>query len=117
MKVLLDTWVAGIVYQALQQEQIDVEWTGTWEADPGDEAILAYAFQTGRVLVTLDKDFGTLAVLQGKPHAGILHLVNLSSRQQIVVCRLVLEKHSLTLAAGAIITADGERIRVRGADL
>ncbi len=51
MKVLLDTCVAGTVYQALLAAGIDVEWTGNWEQDPGDEAILAYAFQTGRILV------------------------------------------------------------------
>ena len=36
----------------------DVVWTGSWEADPGDEEILAHAVREGRVLVTLDKDFG-----------------------------------------------------------
>jgi predicted nuclease of predicted toxin-antitoxin system len=116
VKVLLDTCVAGTVYHALLADQVDVEWTGTWETDPGDETILAYAFETERILVTLDKDFGALAVRQGKPHAGIVRLVNLSSRQQSIVCRQVLEKHALTLAAGAIITADGERMRIRNAD-
>ncbi|MEZ4864597.1 MAG: DUF5615 family PIN-like protein [Caldilineaceae bacterium] len=116
MKVLLDTCVAGLVYQALLADQIDVEWTGAWEKDPGDEAILDYAFQTGRILVTLDKDFGALAILQGKPHAGIVRLVSLSSRQQIMVCRQVLERYGAILMNGAIITADRERIRIRSGD-
>jgi hypothetical protein len=53
MKVLLDTCIAANVYNALLAEGIDVEWTGNWQPDPGDEAILAYAFQNGRILVTL----------------------------------------------------------------
>ena len=113
MKVLLDTCVASNVYQTLLAVGVDVEWTGNWDRDPGDETILAYAFQNGRILVTLDKNFGALAILQGKPHAGILRLVGLSSRQQAVVCQRVLEQHHLTLADGAIITADSDRLRIR----
>jgi predicted nuclease of predicted toxin-antitoxin system len=35
-----------------------------WAKDPGDEEILTQAHREGRVLVTLDKDFGELAVVQ-----------------------------------------------------
>lgn len=115
MKVLLDTCIASNVYQALLAVGIDVEWTGNWERDPGDEAILVYAFQHQRILVTVDKDFGALAVRQGKPHTGILRLVGLSSRQQALVCQQVLEQHHQSLTNGAIITADSDRVRIRSA--
>lgn len=111
----MDTCIASTVYQALLAIGIDVEWTGNWERDPGDEAILAYAFQHRRILVTLDKDFGALAVRQGKPHTGILPLVSLSSRQQALVRQQVLEQHHQILATGAIITADSDRVRIRSA--
>ena len=42
---------------------------------------LAKAHYEGRILVTLDKDFGELAIVKGKPHSEILRLVNLSARQ------------------------------------
>jgi predicted nuclease of predicted toxin-antitoxin system len=90
MKVLLDTCVVGNVYQVLLASGIDVERTGNRERDPGDEAILAYAFEHGRILVTLDKDFGTLAILQGRPHTGILRLVGLSSRNKPVYANVYL---------------------------
>lgn len=115
MKVLLDTCVSSNVYQALLELGIDAEWTRNWERDPGDEAILAYAFEHKRTLVTLDKDFGALAILQGKSHTGILRLVGLSTRQQASVCQRVLEQHHVTLANGAIITADSDRVRIRPA--
>jgi predicted nuclease of predicted toxin-antitoxin system len=45
--------------------------------DPGDEAVLGIAFDEGRVLITLDKDFGELAIVYGKPHCRIIRLVDL----------------------------------------
>lgn len=113
MKVLLDTCVWGGVRQALSDAGHDVIWTGDWDEDPGDDEILAQAYGDGRVLVTLDKDFGTLAFLHGRPHAGIVRLVNLSTQQQVAVCLRVLAQHELALTAGAVITAESNRVRIR----
>jgi predicted nuclease of predicted toxin-antitoxin system len=116
MKILLDSCVAGTVFQQLSAAGYDVEWTGNWTEDPGDEAILAYAYQEQRILLTLDKDFGALAILQGKPHTGIVRLVNFSSRQQPAVAQQILEQHHAALTARAIITVDPKRIRIRTSD-
>lgn len=113
MKVLLDTCVWGGVAQALADAGHDVAWTGNWEEDPGDEEILALAYAESRVLVTLDKDFGTLAFLHGRPHAGILRLVSLSTQQQVSVCLNVLAHHGAALQEGAIVTAELNRVRIR----
>ena len=87
MKILLDTCIWGKVKLELINAGYDVVWSGDWQQDPGDEAILAIAFQEQRVLVTLDNDFGKLAVFRGLQHCGIVRLVNLSVRQQ-AVCSL-----------------------------
>ncbi len=50
------------------------------------------------------------------PHCGILRLVNLSTRQQSVVCLRVLELYSSELSSGSIITAELGRVRIRSAD-
>lgn len=113
MKVLLDSCVWGGVWRALSAAGHDVVWVGDWDRDPGDDEILARAYQEGRVLVTLDKDFGALAFLHRQPHAGILRLVNLSTQQQITVCLRVLSRHGTLLQAGAIITAEIDRVRIR----
>jgi len=84
--------------------------------DPGDEEILARAHLQRRVLVTLDKDFGELAVLRNKPHYGILRLVNISAHLQAKVCLHVLDLHGDVLASGAIITAEPTRLRIRAVD-
>ncbi len=60
----------------------DVRWVGAWPQDPGDDAILEQSLADRRVLVTLDKDFGELAVLHQRPHAGIVRLVNWSIHHQ-----------------------------------
>jgi predicted nuclease of predicted toxin-antitoxin system len=69
----------GGVRSELQSAGHDVDWAGDWTEDPGDEEILERAHREGRVLVTLDKDFGELTIVHGAPHSGIIRLVNLSS--------------------------------------
>ncbi|MDA8109806.1 MAG: DUF5615 family PIN-like protein [Betaproteobacteria bacterium] len=56
----------------LERAGHEVEWVGDWGADPGDDEVLARAAQNAQVLVTLDKDFGQLAVALGARHAGII---------------------------------------------
>lgn len=53
--------------------------------DPGDEEILRLALTEKRILVTLDKDFGELAIVKGMPHCGIIRLVNISAKKQAMV--------------------------------
>ena len=93
----------------------DVLWAGAWPEDPGDEEILSLAQQQDRILVTLDKDFGELAIVRGKPHAGILRLVNFSARSQASVCMRVLAKYGGELQSGAIATVEPGKLRIRPA--
>lgn len=113
MRVLLDTCLSGSLLAPLANAGHDVVWSGAWERDPGDDEIMALAHREGRVLVTLDKDFGMLAVLQGKPHAGIVRLVNLSLKEQTAVCLHILQTYESDLRVGAIITAEQDRLRIR----
>ncbi|MFH0792623.1 MAG: DUF5615 family PIN-like protein [bacterium] len=113
MKVLLDTCVWGKAREELEAAGQDVIWAGDWERDPGDDEILDRAFKDGRVLVTLDKDFGKLAVLKERPHSGIVRLVNLSARKQARACLDVLKTHGEDLSRGAIVTVERGWLRVR----
>ncbi len=116
MKILLDSCVWGGTRKTLEESGHDVVWSGNWEQDPGDLEILTIAQREGRVLVTLDKDFGELALVRGIPHCGFLRLVNFPGKQQAVVCLKVLESHGLDLQRGAIATAEPGRLRIRPAD-
>lgn len=100
----------------LRREGHDVDWVGDWSADPGDERLLATALARGQILVTLDKDFGELAVVYRHSHCGIVRLVNLSARSQGRICAAVLRLYGDELARGAIVTAEAERVRIRPPD-
>lgn len=113
MKVLLDTCVWGGAKSALQTAGHDVVWMGDQPHDPGDEEILAQAHAEQRVLVTLDKDFGELAIVRGQPHSGIIRLVNISALRQAPVCLWTLERYSSELLCGALVTVDTHRVRIR----
>jgi predicted nuclease of predicted toxin-antitoxin system len=90
VKVLLDSCVWGPSAEERIAAGHDVARVGDWLADPGDNAVLAAAAVDGRVLVTLDKDFGEIAIVRGMKHAGIIRLVGISVRRQGSACRFVL---------------------------
>lgn len=117
MRLLLDTCIWGGAREELEKAGHDVVWAGDWEEDPGDAEILTRAHAESRVLITLDKDFGELAIVYGTPHSGILRLVNWSARQQASTCLRVLALHGADLLAGAIITTEPGRLRIRPPDV
>jgi len=82
MKVLLDSCVWGGAREVIAAAGRDVGRVGDWEGDPGDAAILAAAHAESWVLVTLDKNFGEVAIAKGAPHAGSLRLVGIRARDQ-----------------------------------
>lgn len=113
MKVLVDNCVAGSVAPALVAAGHDVECVADWPADPGDTAVLAHAYEAGRVIVTLDKDFGELVIVRGHAHGGIVRLVGFSTEQQAATAVAVLTRYATELNLGALITAEPGRTRVR----
>jgi predicted nuclease of predicted toxin-antitoxin system len=113
MKLLLDTCVWGGACKDLRASGHDVVWAGEWPEDPGDDEILHRAHKENRVLVTLDKDFGEMVIVHRVPHSGIIRLVNLGARQQARACMRVIDLHEEKLMAGAIITVEPTRLRIR----
>ncbi|MGH8674531.1 MAG: DUF5615 family PIN-like protein [Burkholderiales bacterium] len=113
MKLLLDSCIWPGAREELQRAGHEVERVGEWGADPGDEQILGHAAQNSQVLVTLDKDFGELAVAFGTTHAGIIRLVDFRYLEQAPVCARAVAEHDSELAHGAIVTVERTRTRVR----
>ncbi len=113
MKLLLDTCTWSGARAALEEAGHDVIWAGDWPQDPGDDEILARAEQAGRVLVTLDKDFGELAFKSQLPAACgiILFRISASSPEHVAnVAIAVLE--SRTDWAGHLAVIEDRRIRI-----
>jgi predicted nuclease of predicted toxin-antitoxin system len=114
MRLLIDSSVwRGVVAELTAAGHDVVGVPDVWTDDPGDDAILARAHAEGRCVVTRDKDFGELAVLQHRPHAGILRLWDTPARQQGAVAIIVLSQHGTELEGGAIVTASPYRVRIR----
>ncbi len=116
MKVLLDTCISPRTRAALAEAGHDAVWVGDWDSDPGDQAILDLAQREARILITLDKDFGELAVAFGQPHSGIVRLVDIAAEQQASFCEEVLARYGGELAGGAIVTVTRDRTRLRPPD-
>lgn len=114
--MLLDTCVWGGVLPQLHKAGYDVIWTGDWERDPGDQEILRIAHAQGRVLVTLDKDFGERAIVFRQPYSGIMRLVGIAAREQAIYCIGALNKYADELSHSAIVTVDSRRTRIRSAE-
>ena len=103
----------GGALPALKEWGHDVIWSGSWDKDPGDAAILNTAHSERRILVTLDKDFGELAILKEMPHSGIIRLTGFRATQMAAATHHIVTTYAVELTAGAIVTVDPERIRIR----
>jgi predicted nuclease of predicted toxin-antitoxin system len=117
VKLLFDSCMSPVVAEQLRRDGVDVIWVGDWPEDPGDPAILTRAHEEGRVLITHDKDFGELAVLHEHPHVGIVRIIDVHVTELRFVCRRVVAFYADELAAGAILTVDNRRTRVRLGDV
>ena len=115
MRILLDGCVWGGALEPLRAQGHDVEWAGDRAEDPGDPEILARAGRKRRILVTLDKDFGEIAVVRGVRHSGIVRVVDHPVRELARPIGLAVERYGPELLAGAIVTAEPTRFRVRPA--
>lgn len=113
MKVLLDSCVWAGAKEILEEAGHETVWIGDFLLDPGDEAIIDLAYREERVLVTIDKDFGELAVVKEAPHRGIVRIVNYRAVELGPICVQVLQKYAEELQASALITVDKSKIRVR----
>lgn len=116
MRVLLDSCVWGGAKEQLHAAGHAVEWIGDRPEDPGDQAIIEEAHHGGKVIITLDKDFGELAVLRQVPHAGIIRLVGIAAMQQGEAATRALRVYEAELRSGAIVTIELTRTRIRPAD-
>lgn len=80
-----------------------------------DVDVLAKARADDRVVVTADTDFGTLLALSGASGPSVVLLRRsgrrVHERAQIVLT--VLDLVAGQLAAGAVVTVDNERVRIR----
>jgi len=90
----------------------DVVETRERGSDPGDKTVLQWAADENRVLVTMDKDFGTLIYLGSAPHAGIIRLPHVPARERLALIEQILAHHAPEQIEQAIVTVRGTRVRI-----
>ena len=72
MRILADANIHGEVVKRLRELSHDVTWVAERPSDPGDVAVLDEANSQDRVLLTHDKGFGSLVVVLGLAHRGVI---------------------------------------------
>ena len=90
MNVLVDVSAGQAVADTLRGLGHDVQFVRDRDPKMADADILAWAVADGRLIVTMDKDFGELAYRFGLPHAGIL-LLRLDAARTAEKVRVVTE--------------------------
>ncbi len=112
MRVLVDRCAGRRLAEWLRSGGHDVLDAPELGLDPGDRALLERAAVEGRVLVTIDTDFGDLIYLHGVAHAGLVRLPDVPMQQRIVIMGQVIAHHQGALESGAVLTIREGRIRV-----
>lgn len=112
MKFLVDRCVGRKVVQWLQDGGHDVVEAGSLGPDPGDKVLLQRAESQGRILITIDTDFGKLVYSGHATHCGLIRLPDVPARRRIQLLDLVLRDYGSQIERGSIITVRGERIRI-----
>lgn len=112
MRFLIDRCAGRTLAEWLNSQGHDVLESRTLGPDPGDRELLATAFEQGRILITIDTDFGELVYLDRLSHCGIIRLPDAPSERRIKLMQALLREHAQDLELGAIITIRGDRVRI-----
>jgi predicted nuclease of predicted toxin-antitoxin system len=113
MKFLLDVNVAGSVSKYLQESGHDIAEVINEDPRMPDKAILEWALNENRIIVTTDKDFEQLIWQQGKNHCGVLRIENLPRLERMALVKDVLMQHAEDLKSGSIVIATQKKYRIR----
>ena len=112
MKFLVDRCAGHVLAAWLRSEGHDVTEARELGHDPGDRELLRIAAGQGRVLITLDKDFGRIVFLEGARHGGVVRLPDVPAAERVSLLKQLLRIHRADLEEGSVITLRGNRIRV-----
>lgn len=112
MKFLVDRCAGRRLSEWLRHLGHDVLDARDLGDDPGDRALLEQAGAEGRILITIDTDFGELIYLHKITHAGLVRLPDVPTEQRITLLAQLIERHPLALEAKAMITIRGGRMRI-----
>lgn len=112
MRFLIDRCAGRLLAEWMRKQGHDVIESRELGPDPGDRALLEWAANEGRILITIDTDFGQLVYMENVAHAGLIRLPDVPSRLRTPILADVLMRYEAELKDAAIITVRGGRIRI-----
>ena len=114
MNILVDVSAGRAVTDTLRNLGYDT--ASVRDVDPrmADVDILAWAVRDGRLVVTMDNDFGELVHRSGQPHAGVLllRLDAMRTAEKVQIVNDIFEDHGHELA-GRFTVYQNARLRIR----
>jgi predicted nuclease of predicted toxin-antitoxin system len=116
LKLLLDQGLPRTAAARLRDRGLDAVHTGeVGLAAATDEEILAFALGSERVVATLDADFHALLVRAGAEGPSVIRLrIDRPASEPLAeLLADLVDRCREDLAAGAMISTDGRRVRVR----
>jgi predicted nuclease of predicted toxin-antitoxin system len=114
VNVLVDVSAGQTLADLIRSLGHDVAFVRDRDPAMPDVDILAWAVAEGRLVVTMDKDFGELVFRSGRPHAGVrlLRLEAARLAERVKVVTEVLTAHAAELPNHFSVYQAG-RLRVR----
>ena len=112
MRFLVDRCVGVRLAAWLRAGDHDVLESRELGPDPGDKALLDRARTESRILVTIDTDFGKLVFVDKIEHCGLVRLPDIPASMRIELMQQVIDRYESELRNRAIVTVQGNRIRV-----
>lgn len=112
MKFMVDRCAGRRLAEWLRSEGHDVVESRTLGPDPGDRELLSRSAEEGRILVTIDTDFGALIYGEHAKDAGLVRLPDVPAARRIQLMQEILRQHGASLGPGCVVTVRGNRIRV-----
>jgi predicted nuclease of predicted toxin-antitoxin system len=111
VRFLVDRCAGRRLAEWLREQGHDVRAAWDQGPDPGDAELLRLAASEGRILVTIDSDFGMLVFLGKARPAGVVRLPDVIADRRIELMAQILAKHEDELAR-SIVVVRGRRIRI-----
>ena len=116
MKLLLDMNLSPKWLDTFREADLEaVHWSSVGRVDAPDEAIMEFAAANGMVLLTQDLDFGILLAKSSAIRPSVVQLRSDDVLPGVIGSRVVEAPRQMApdLAAGALLTIDPKRTRVR----
>lgn len=116
MNIVADEGVERQVVEALREAGQQVTYIAEVAPSSSDDEVLARAAAANSLLITRDKDFGSLVYRSGHSHAGVVlvRLPGMAAAQKARLLVRFIEEHGSELV-GTFTVVSGTSIRIRRA--